>query len=374
MISTFEHGGNLYREARDNHDIEKFIDFSANINPLGLADNVQRAILANIEYLIHYPDPDGYELKQALAKFYNLPYEQIILGNGAVELLYILCHTLRPRRVLIPAPSFSEYERAARSANAAIDYYILAETDSFILDVDDFKKKLANYDMVFIGNPNNPTGTLLTKEELAIIVQTAQSTNTFVVIDESFIDFLPGAANYTAKQLLVDYDNLLVLHSLTKFYAIPGLRLGFAGTNLELSKRLHLAKDPWNVNSLAQAAGLAAIAATDYQLRSRQLLAKEQAAFELASKNFPKIKFYRPTVNFILANLASIPLTAEIMQQRCRQAGILIRNCANYPGLNDYYVRFAIKDSAANQALFVAIKNIVGDNNDKNYFDTSRPN
>lgn len=359
MSDPFEHGGNLYKIKRNSKQCQ-LLDFSANINPLGLSASVRQAIVAHIPAIIHYPDAEGYDLKQSIGKQYGLPIEKITLGNGAVELLYVLCHQLQPKKVLIPAPAFSEYERAARSVGAQIEYHFLSPDDGFRFDSQVFAKRLAGCDMVFIGNPNNPTGTLLTCEEIADILEAAAVSKTFVVIDESFIDFIADSEKYTAKSLLDRYDHLFVLHSLTKFYAIPGLRLGFAAANEALTAKLHLAKDPWNVNNLAQAAGIAALADENYQRLSRTYIAAESKNFYRELSKFEQFTIYQPTVNFALVDIKKTGFTAGRFKEICLREHILIRDCSNYPGLSDTYVRFAIKAAAENESLYQTLTKILG--------------
>lgn len=355
----FEHGGNLYK-IRRSANTKELLDFSANINPLGLPRSVRQVIEENIDEIIHYPDAEAYALKQSLAKSYALPFEKLILGNGAVELLYVLCHHLRPRKVLIPAPSFSEYERASRAAGAQVSYYGLPPENGFFPDIKELGAKAAAYDMLFIGNPNNPTGTMLTQKEIAAVLDEAKRGNTMVVVDESFIDFALGNEAYTAKPLLERFDNLVVLHSLTKFYAIPGLRLGFAAANESLAAALHLCKDPWNVNSLAQAAGVAALGDKAYAAASREFIVAEKESFYQQISMFSKLKAYRPSVNFMLADIKKTGLTSAAFQALCLKEKILVRDCSNYPGLSGKYVRFAIKAAAENKVLMKALTKILG--------------
>lgn len=373
MTERFEHGGNLRQAMRNGATAQNLLDFSANINPLGLSPSVRSAIEENISDIIHYPDAQGVDLKEAISKAYNIQVPEITLGNGAVELIYVLCHVLRPQRVFIPAPTFSEYERAARAVGAQIHHHMLSSEKEFHLDLSNFSQELRENDMVFIGNPNNPTGTLLDVSEIENIVKAAKELHAFVIVDESFLDFLEDRKAYTAKHLIGTYDNLLVLHSLTKFYAIPGLRLGFSVTNATLTRRLHAAKDPWNVNSLSHCAGIAALKDLQYQQNSRRFLSEEKKNFFEALKNLPYIKPYPPTVNFILLNISATKLKSQRLQTLFLNEGILIRDCANYPGLSEEYVRFAVKAAAENKRLIIILKKILaGGENDKNYFNSSR--
>lgn len=354
------HGGNVHAWARaGGGSVNNVLDFSANINPLGLAGSVQQAIDQSIKLIVHYPDAEAILLKDAISSYYNVDIEAITAGNGAVELLYLLTHTLRPKRVLIPAPSFSEYQRAARAADAEVEYAYLSPTNHFAIDIDAICSRLPHVDMVFIGNPNNPTGTLLPRSALERLVSAAGQAGVFVVIDESFIDFISDGQAYTCRPLLTQYDNLVILHSMTKFYAIPGLRLGFALSNPRLAARLHAAKDPWNVNLIAQAAGVAALSDQDYQERSRQVIACEKKVLYGGLQAITGLKPFLPSVNYILIDIAATGQTAARLRQTLAEQGILIRDCSNYPGLSPYYIRVAVKLHEQNKMLLKHLEQAV---------------
>ncbi len=357
QAASFVHGGNVYAWAREHgREAAVVLDYSANINPLGLAPAVQAAISQAVGEVIHYPDAGAVLLKAAISSYYQVDAEWITAGNGAVELLYVLTHTLRPQRVLIPAPSFSEYERAARAAGAVIEYACLSPASNFVLDVNWLSRRLTGMDMVFIGNPNNPTGTLLTVGQMEKILFAAARTGTIVVVDESFMDFIPSDREYTCRPLLKQFDNLVVLHSLTKFYAIPGLRLGFALTQPALTSRLHAAKDPWNVNSLAQAAGVAALTDKEYQGQSRDIVQYEKDALYAGLQSIPGAAPLPPAVNYILIRIEQ---TAARVCQVMAEKNILIRDCSNYPGLSPYYIRVAVKLSEQNKKLLTYLEQVL---------------
>lgn len=359
-MERFEHGGNIYRYRRGGEDAAAFFaDFSANINPLGLCPQVAERIAASIGALVHYPDPEGIELKRAIAAHYGVRENWITLGNGAVELLYLLCQAKQPRRVLIPAPSFSEYERAAHAAGAEVDYAFLDPARDFAVDLEELAERLEGVDLLFIGNPNNPTGTLLSNAALRRLIARAAEKDCFVIVDESFVDFLEDASAHTCRSLVADYENLMVLHSLTKFYAVPGLRLGFSLTGEALAGTLARGKDPWNVNLLAQEAGVEALTQIEYQSETRRFVAAEKAFLAEKLAALPGLRVCAPSVNFILADTREAGLTGAALRARLLERGLLIRDCGNYPGLDAYYVRFAVRTRAENERLCAALVEIL---------------
>ena len=351
-MQEFEHGGNVYLAQSPTGS---WLDFSANINPLGLAQSAQKAIAESIGSLIHYPDPEGRELKQAISVHYNVPEANICLGNGAAELFYVYFHTVRPKKVLIPVPSFSEYERSARGAGVEVKRLFLQEEKSFSLDLDGICQEMADCNTVLLGNPNNPTGELLKRDFVTEVVKEAKKRNIDVLVDESFLDFRQDRLEYSVLNLVNEFDNLLVVSSLTKFYAIPGLRLGFGAASQELVHQLDFNKDPWNVNLLAQKAGVAVLADKAYQNESRNLLKDEIKWLYNRLLDIPGLTVYEPRVNFILLNLTKCGITSRELSKAMRDKGILIRDCSNYPGLDENYVRVAVRNREENVKLVKAL-------------------
>ncbi|SFT83057.1 L-threonine O-3-phosphate decarboxylase [Selenomonas sp. GACV-9] len=353
-MEKFEHGGNIYHA---NGAGEGWLDFSANINPAGLSPAVRAAIAASVDDVIHYPDPAAAELKAALSKRYNVAEENLVLGNGAAELFYLFLQTVRPRRVLLPVPSFSEYERAAVAARCKVNCFALSAENEFRIDWEEFMAALTVTDCIILGNPNNPTGTLLTRNELVKLLEVIKEGPQWLVVDESFLDFLLFDSRYTVRDLVEEYPHLFVVQSLTKFYALPGLRLGFGTAAPELAGRLNAGKDVWNVNLLAQKAGVAALADLDYQQQSRQQLIDEMQRFYERINGCRGIRAFKPSVNFMLLDVSGTGLTSSEFTARLRGRGILVRDCANYTGIeDDCYVRIAIRKPEENDRLLALLE------------------
>lgn len=358
MAKNFVHGGDVYSR---NENGAAWIDFSANINPLGLAEPIYEKILQSIEKIVHYPDIRAEKLKTALKNFYHIEKNQIVLGNGAAEIFYTMLFTLRPKKIVIPVPSFNEYERASLAAGCAVDYFLLEEKNNFSVDFE--KLATIEADAILLGNPNNPTGGAFTQSEIFSFLKTMQEKDTAVLIDESFLDFFPEE-NFSCRSLVgKPFQNLFVIQSLTKFYAIPGLRLGFGVAPERFAEKFFLAHDPWNVNLFAQEAGVVALSEKldDYREQTRRTIAIEKKFLCDELKKFSGIKIFHEEscVNFLLLKLApEIFLSAKNFCENLRKENILVRNCDNYVGLDENFVRIAVRSCKENQCLINAIKKI----------------
>ena len=353
-MERFSHGGNIYEEAPPEGG---WLDFSANINPLGLPARVRESILHHIDDLVHYPDPEGRELKAAISSFYHLPEDEIILGNGAAELFYLFFSTMRFSNVLLPQPTFSEYERAALAAGSHVEYVFLGA--DFCIPWEKLCSALSSADCIVLGNPNNPTGTLFSTEELEECMRNVPCMP-WILVDESFMDFRGDAETYTVRHLVEKYPRVFLVQSLTKFYALPGLRLGFGAAPPKLVKRLEAAKDVWNVNLLAQKSGVAALSDVEYQQKTLRWLPEERAYMERALGEIPGMKLFSPSVNFVLVNVRETGKDAPYILSEMKKRGILLRDCGNYPFLDSSYLRMAIRSHEENLRLLAAWKEIIG--------------
>jgi threonine-phosphate decarboxylase len=355
------HGGNLL-EAMERYGKRSFIDLSANINPLGPPKGVWEAINRALPKIVHYPDPEYRRLRRALAQNFNLPEDWILLGNGAGELLFSILQALRPKKVLIPVPAFSEYERAARACGSEINNVTIglegwsnplfqkSENPNF------WKELLRGCELLFLNSPHNPTGSFLDKELFECILSQAQEMGTWVILDESFVDFLDDEDRWSGKEYLRDYPNLIVLYSMTKFYAIPGLRLGavFAASNVLTPIKEH--RDPWSVNILAEEAGIAALEDVEYSEQVRWFFRQNKEyffkAFEQAE--FQDYSLMPSSVNFALIKILQ-SRSAVIVEELGRQ-GVLVRDCRSFQGLEGEFIRVAIKDPLSMKALIDGLK------------------
>jgi len=348
-----EHGGDIYAASRKlGIAADKVIDFSASINPLGIPKSVHAEIISHLGYLRHYPDPSATDLSREIAQSIGVDQESILCGNGSTELIYLVVKALQPKRVLIPAPTFSEYERAciinspfkkSNSKYSSIDHFDLSETNEYRTDLHKFIRAMAGHDLAFICNPNNPTGGLINKSQLLSIAEAARKTSCYLVVDEAFIDFIPHESIVTKVK---NNPYLIVLRSLTKFYALSGLRIGYAVIHPKLSDPIKRIKEPWTVNTLAQLAGVAALKDAAYATKTFRILVEEKTHLETGFKRMG-IKYYPSDINFYLLRLDNAPAIVSNLMSK----GILVRDCSNFRGLNNSHVRIAVRSRRENGRL-----------------------
>lgn len=344
--------------ARERYGNLEFLDFSANINPLGPPQGVFAAVQEHLPQIIHYPEPGGRELKRVLSRRLGVDEDRLILGNGAVELIYLLAHSLKPRNALIPSPAFSEYTSALNSVGTSVGLIYTQAEEHFRLDP--AALDLRGVDILFICNPNNPTGWFMPESDFVKVLSKAQEAHAFVVVDESFMDFVDPARQWRACNYLEQFDRLFVLYSLTKFYAIPGLRLGCGVGSPDFVRRIEGRKDPWNVNSLALAAGMAALKDIEYDELTRHLIEEERNFLAAEIQKIPGLRPFPAAANFMLVHNSGA-LRGQELVDRLGARGILIRDCTNFPGLGKEYFRIAVKNRSDNCKLIEGLRRALRD-------------
>ncbi|MGQ9919970.1 MAG: threonine-phosphate decarboxylase CobD [Desulfobacca sp.] len=349
------HGGDVTL-AKNVFGRDEISDFSANMNPLGPPAGVWQALLENLQHIVHYPDPYARELRAVLAAHLGIEPANLVLGNGSMELLYLLPRLWRQDRALLPAPGFSEYEYGVRLAGLPIQFVQL-KPPAYTWDLTELCQAVAQGGLIFLCNPNNPTGTLLSREALEEVLAALPET-ALLVMDEAFIDFVDNYQTLTLVPRAVQDPRLLVLGSLTKFYALPGLRLGYVAGTAERVQQLAAQVPPWNINSLAQAAGIAALQDKKYLAHSREYIRKTRQKLYEALQTVPGLQPLPPSANFIFCRLGpelpNAPRLVELMGQR----GFLLRDCSNYRGLDDRGIRLAVRRQRENEALVAAFKEV----------------
>lgn len=396
-----KHGGDIYSHPN-------FIDFSANINLLGAPPQVIQRAKAAMEQITRYPQVGCDRLRQAIAELEQVKAEQIICGNGAAEIFFSLALGQKPKKALLFAPTFQEYEQALKSVDCEIVRAYLRAEDGFRISagrewcmINEGERKLCDFpakqksreklfleridsslDMVFFCNPNNPTGVLTDRVFLEKLLKKSQQAEAVLVVDECFLDFVSLESDvflekkaadgsmcgntaiscenpYTMKPFLEAYPNLVIVKAFTKIFGIPGLRLGYALCgNQAVLEKMRSVTQPWNVSVPAQEAGIAAAQERGFIVRTRQAVAEEKAylleqlgKLQTDRKNF-FIQIYGHAANFIF--FKSIPG----LEKELERYGILIRNCSNFEGLEEGWYRIAVRTGEENEQLIRSLAEI----------------
>jgi threonine-phosphate decarboxylase len=354
----FRHGGATRRGG------QPLLDFSASINPLGPPESVLRVLRDHLPDIAHYPDPECRELTELLARMHGVPAECVLVGNGSNELIYAIARALRPKRVAIAEPTYTEYLRASLLVGAEVDHW-LAEGENFT--VEPFEPGAV--DLVWLCNPNNPTASSWPFQRTTEWMK--EHPTTFFVIDEAFMPFQStdsyewGIESFVyLSWWLTKLSNVLILRSMTKWFSCPGLRLGYVIAHPDLIVRIAREVVPWSVSCLAQVAGVAALQDVDFQDHTETWMAKTYSPFG-GSPTFAKraqatgscLSVVHSWVNFVLVrfhNTTARELTAQLVDY-----GIAIRDASNFVGLDEHYVRIAVRLPEENERLFAALKEIL---------------
>ena len=379
------HGGNIYKIFREKN-IKEILDYSSNINPYGIPESLKKRITENLEILERYPDPDYVELRQKLSNLNKVNLSDIILGNGATEIIFLFMKVINPKKILIVSPTFGEYERAVKATEISgdtvslsssngdnknienkkieIEYFELKESDDFKLNIGNLKNELENkYDLLIICNPNNPTGKFLKLAQTEEILKECNKYNTKLFIDEAFIEFLEDGMKESIINTEGNKKNLFVTRAFTKFFAIPGLRLGYGMYfDKELEKKISEKKEPWSVNNFAEMAGLTVLDDAEYIEKTLKWIAEEKKYMYEKLNKISGMKVYETEVNFITGKidekLFSEGLNVKILREKMLEQGILIRDASNFKFLDERFFRLAIKDRASNERVIEVMKEI----------------
>lgn len=344
------HGGDVY-SARQKMKQEP-LDFSANINPMGMPPGAVRAAADALQQCTQYPDPLCRELRAALAAYEGIPAEQIVCGNGAADLIFRIVAATHPQRALLLEPTFAEYEQALRSMDCSIAYFPLQESEGFVLPEAFLQQLTPEINLLFLCNPNNPTGRTVSPALLQEIWKRCEEAGILLVVDECFNEFLEHPEQNTLKGVLKTGTNSVILKAFTKSFAMPGLRLGYGLCgNGDLAERIFSCGQPWGVSIPAQAAGVAALQEKGYLERMRRLVQTER---RWLSENLVRLGLcvFPSEANYILFRTE----TEISLRERMEQRGVLIRACGNYRGLDDRYYRIAVRGHDENERLIAALK------------------
>lgn len=348
-----QHGGDIYSLAQPVR-----LDYSVNLNPLGMPEEIRQTLQEHIDDYMHYPDSQCRALRDALSQWEGVPAQWILCGNGAADLLLRICQAAGPQRTLLLAPTFSEYEKAARLVNSQILYYSLQRDKQFALQQDFLDSLTSDLDLCFLCNPNNPTGQVVEEELLQQIVQRCSTRNILLVVDECFLDFTLGAS---CKQWLAGYPQLIIVKAFTKLFAIAGLRMGYLMTSNDgLRQHIENFGQSWAVSAPAQYAGIAACQLTDFVQRSKQMIMEERSWLEKQLVALGMVVV--PGQGNFICFRSPCSLWQPMLQK-----GILLRSCANYQGMDHFDYRICVKLRADNESLLQAIKEV---HNGQSNYDT----
>ena len=349
-----EHGGNVWPYI--NHF--RILDFSSNVNPLGPPKEVIEALSSELWRVQYYPDPDCLEFKKIISKALSIPLENVLVCNGSTEAIYLFSSIfLRNRKALIFNPTFEEYEASAKAYGAKSINVNLGPNYNFsVATLREYLSTTPRLSAVFLCNPNNPTGTLLSPGTLLEIMKLTRDFNVMLFIDETFIDFVSDSLRLKPHKYL-EYPNVVVAKSLTKSYCLPGLRIGYCIASCEIVKQLEQAKPTWSVSSLAQLAAIEALKSRDYLELSKRIINAERAFLTDELSKINGITVYPSHANFILLKLAQA--SAEEVKEKLLARGVLVRSCSSFKGLGANYLRIAVRLRWENEALLSLLKKIL---------------
>ena len=340
-----KHGGDIYRN-------QGVVDYSANINFLGMPERVRQAAKDAIDASVWYPDPECEKLKAAIAKKEGVPVEWIFCGNGAADVIFSFMLALKPKKALLPVPSFYEYRQALECVDCQRKEVLLEESSGFCLKESFLNQIQKDTDVVVLCNPNNPTGQLIRQELSEKIAEKCDETDTYLLMDECFHDFLEEGESHTLLPKVTDNKKIFILKAFTKMYGMAGLRLGYGiCSDTELIDRMRQVSQPWNVSVPAQTAGIAALQETAFAERSRKEVAI-QKSYLIRGLTEAGMQIYGSAANYIF-------FQAEPgFDEKMRREGFMIRNCGNYDGLREGFYRIAVRGEADNQAFLAALQHL----------------
>ena len=334
----------------------EIVDFSSSVNPLGPSKKALAAAKDAFKQIPAYPDSNSTELRQVIASHYDIKKENIIIGNGSTELMYLFSEVfLKPGDfAVMPAPTFGEYEGAVAKTGERTKFVKLTKTNQ--LDEVAFLREMVDAKIVFLCNPNNPTSKLIPKRALAGIVEAALANDTLVFLDEDFLEFVDNEKNLTFIGSISKYPNLFLLRSFTKIYGLTGLRVGYGIADSEIIRPLSCAKIPWNINCIAQSAAATALQDEAHLNVTRKLIKKEKRYLSNELAKFESFSFEEPDANFYFINIQKTGQTAAQLKNSLLKKSILIRDCTSFRDLDKYHVRIAVKTHQENVRLIEALQ------------------
>lgn len=354
-----EHGGNI-EKALEQYSLAEgaVVDFSANINPLGMPYPVKKAVAKAMDCLGRYPECEYSGLRKDLASFYGVEPQNLLADNGSVSLIHLIPRALGLKKSVIPIPAFSEYEKAACLSGGEVKS-IRAKKD-LSLDINLLLKQLKGRDSLYLANPNNPTSLSVDKKDILRILKEAKDKDVILILDEVFMEFSDSPRENTLISQAVKSRNLIILRSMTKLFALAGLRLGAAIAHPKVIARLKKYQPPWPVNSLAVSAAREFLKDKKYIRDSYKLIQEEKTFLYSELSAFRALQVWRPSANFVFCRIRGKRITAAGLRNRLAVKGILIRDCANFRGLDTSFFRVALRTRKENLKLLSGLKEVLG--------------
>lgn len=339
---------------------EDIVNFGANVNPLGLPARVKEKLAASLDLFSSYPDREYTALRSVISDYCSIPADYILPGSGSSELIALLIEVRAPKRTLILGPTYSEYSRELSFSGSTQDYYHLNSEDGFRLDTDQLCRTLdGGYDFLIMCNPNNPTSSAVLKEDMEKILSFCNDRNIFVMIDETYVEFAPDIDSVTAVPFVRTFSNLMVLRGVSKFFAAPGMRLGYGITgNTGFLQKMKEKQIPWSLNSLAAYAGELMFQDKEYISRTRSLILSERSRMYNEILQMPAFRTYFPYANFLLLKILKKGITSYNVFEQCIKNNLMIRDCSSFQCLDGEFIRFCIMNPEDNTRLLNILKTI----------------
>ena len=348
--------------------------FAANVNPLGISPKLRQTLSEHIDAITTYPDREYTDLRTSIGNYINLDKDHIIVGNGSTELISLFIQITHPKKALLISPTYSEYERELKLSGGSLDYFFLKEEDNFECNLTCLEQKLQEgYDLLIICNPNNPTSSVIKRPQMQQLLEMTKQINQtrnygttqnsdsglsplYVMIDETYVEFAPNLDEVTAIPFIPSFDHLIVLRGVSKFFAAPGLRLGYAATSsAKLKEEILTKKNPWTINTLAAIAGEIMFSDEEYIHQTRTYIETQRDIVCNALRAHKELKIYEPYGNFVLVHILKEELTAADLFDAAIKKGLMIRDCVTFPGLDEHYFRICFMSEAKNQELLAII-------------------
>lgn len=332
---------------------ENIVSFSANVNPLGISPKLKATLANRIDAIMSYPDREYSSLRKCIADYVKTDAANVIVGNGSTELISLFIQIKHPKKALIVGPTYSEYEREISLGGGSTLYHRLREEKDFTLDIHELDEELtADVELLVICNPNNPTSSAIARNDMRKILDICKQKGIFVMVDETYVEFAEDVQKITSVSLTNYYNNIIILRGISKFYAAPGLRLGYAICgNADLLKEMNQRKNPWTINSLAAIAGELMFTDEEYIKNTRELIGNERKRICRLLDTCSDIKYYPPTANFILIKILKEEVTSMDLFEAAIRKGYMIRDCSTFPFLNNKFIRFCFMTPELNDAL-----------------------